>query len=333
MLPMHSKLPLKKRRSKIDSQKVKSERWKNIRWSEVLTFVFFLLLATMLWYGHAMQSVRTTRVPVLIQYTGKPGAIELSDRLPDTVMIEVRDAGARLNAYHRDPLRLTIDLRTYIHGDKGTIHVPSDALRRSISDLLQGSSQLIDTKPEEIRCGYFTEQEKTVVVAFDSEINLADEYQPVGEPTVQRARVRIFGAEKAVNAIDTVYTCHETLNGLTDTTIVRLALALPKGVRAETDSVDVRIIAERFTEKKFTLPIQVLNVPEGYHIRLFPHEVEVSVRVGIRHFAQVQAKDIKVTCLYKPDRSDKLDVELNYSNSYITAAWAYPGVVEYLLEQ
>ena len=312
---------------------MKGDKWKHIPWSEILTFLFFLILATALWYGHAMQSVRTTRVPVLINYTGKPAVIGLSEKLPDTVMIEVRDAGARLNAYHKDPLHLTISLRNYIHGDKGTIYVPSDALRRSISDILQGTSQLIDTKPEEIRCGYFTEQEKTVAVALSNEISPADGYQLVGTPKLARTRIKVYGSDKAVNAVDTLYTIPDPLNGLTDTTELRLPLAIPQGMRAETDSVEVRIIAERFTEKKFLIPIQVLNAPEGYHIHLFPQEVEVSVRVGISHFAQVQESDIKATCTYKPDRADKLDVELSYKNRYITAAWAYPGVVEYLLEQ
>ena len=300
---------------------------------DILTFLLFVVLAACIWYGHAMHSVRNSRVPVLIQYTGKPGNIGLGEPgLPDTVLIEVRDAGSRLNAYHREPLRLTIDLRQYIHGEKGTIHVPSDALRRSISDILQGTSRLIETKPEEIRCPYYTEQEKTVVLAFDGEIGMADEYQPVGKPTLSRSKVKIYGDEKRLNAIDTLFTEHQELTNLSDTTQVRLALAIPKGMRAETDSVTLTVIAERFTEKKFVLPIHVTGVPEGRRIRLFPHEAEVNVRVGMSHFAQVQASDIKAVCAYSPEREDKLDVELRYSNPYITAAWAYPGVVEYLLE-
>lgn len=114
---------------------------------------------------------------------------------------------------------------------------------------------------------------------------------------------------------------------------VRCAIEVPQGIRAEEDSVDLCIIAERFTEKKFTIPIHIKGVPEGYHIRLFPEEVEVSVRVGMNHFSQVKANDIHASCTYSPERTDKLDVEISYTNPYITAAWAYPGVVEFILEQ
>ena len=247
-------------------------------------------------------------------------------------MIEVRDAGARLNTYHREPLRLTIDLRSYIHGDKGTIHVPSDALRRSISDILQGTSRLIETSPEEIRCGYFTEQEKSVALVFAGEIRPATEYQLVEAPALSRKRIKIYGEDKALNAIDTVFTEAVTLSDISDTTTIRIALAKLPGIRPETDSVDLSIIAERFTEKKFIVPLHVKGLPEGARIRLFPKEVEVSVRIGISHFNELQATDIYASCTYSPERTDKLDVDLRYTNPYITSAWAYPGVVEFILE-
>ena len=301
---------------------------------DVLTFLLFVVIATLVWYGHAMQSVRNTRVPVLIQYTGKPDAIGLkAPGLPDTVMIEVRDAGARLNTYHRDPLRLTIDLHSYIHGEKGRIYIPSDALRRSISDILQGTSRLIETQPEDITCDFFTEQEKSVLLVFRGDLKTANEYQIIGQPTLARKRMKIFGDEKTLSAIDTLYTEPHDLSEVSDTMRVRCALEVPQGIRAEEDSVDLCIIAERFTEKKFTIPVHIKGVPEGYHIRLFPKEVEVSVRVGMNHFSQVKANDIHASCAYSPERTDKLDVEIRYTNPYITAAWAYPGVVEFILEQ
>ncbi len=301
---------------------------------DVLTFLLFVVIATIVWYGHAMQSVRNTRVPVLIQYTGKPDAIGLkAPGLPDTVMIEVRDAGARLNTYHRDPLRLTIDLHSYIHGERGRIYIPSDALRRSISDILQGTSRLIETAPEDITCDFFTEQERNVCLAFRGTLKTANEYQLVGQPTLSRKRMKIFGDEQSILAIDTLYTEYQELTEVTDTMNIRCAIDAPEGIRLEDDSVDLRIIAERYTEKKFSVPVHIRGIPEGYRIRLFPKEVEVSVRVGMNHFGQVKAGDIHASCTYSPERTDKLDVNITYTNPYITAAWAYPGVVEFILEQ
>ena len=305
-----------------------------IKWREVLTYAMFVVLAAVIWYGHAMQSARNTRVPVIVHYTGAPGTLAFSGNgLPDTVMVEVRDAGARLSAYHREPLQLTIDLRPYLHGEKGSIHITADALRRSISDLLQGTSRLIEIAPEDIMCDYYTEQEKTVIIAVSDDWRPAPEYQPVGKPTLSRTRAKIYGAAENLEAIDTIYTKPIGRTDLMDTTTLHMALALPGNIRSNTDSVDVRIITERFTEKKMTIPIRVDGVPEGYRIRIFPREVEVTVRVGISHFSQVNEEHVRAICRYSPEMKEKLDVTLVYSNPYITTAWAYPSVVEFLLEQ
>ncbi|MBR1877847.1 MAG: hypothetical protein IJ814_02450 [Paludibacteraceae bacterium] len=305
-----------------------------IKWREVLTYALFVVLAALVWYGHAMQSARNTRVPVLVNYTDAPGTLAFSGNgLPDTIMVEIRDAGARLSAYHREPLRLTIDLRPYLHGEKGSVHITADALRRSISDLLQGTSRLIEIAPEEIICDYYTEQEKTVVLAVADDWRPAPEYQPVGKPVLSRTRAKIYGAAERLEPIDTIFTRPTARTDLMDTTTLRMALALPDNIRSNTDSVDVRIITERFTEKKMIIPILVDGVPEGYRIRIFPREVEVTVRVGISHFSQVTDEHVRAVCRYSPEMKEKLDVTLVYSNPYITTAWAYPGVVEFLLEQ
>lgn len=306
----------------------------DIRWTDVLTFLLFVALATAMWYFHAMNSVRNTTVPVLVSYTGVPGTIAFGgDGLPDTVMIEVRDAGARLQGYLRESQRLTIDLNPYIRGEKGTIHIPSDALRRSLSDNLQGTSRLISIMPEEITCPYFTEKEKTVSIILESQLELANEFQMVGEPTLNHTRVKVFGSDRALDTLTAIHTEMLTLSELSDTIDVRVALAIPKGLRAERDTIGVRIIAERFTEKKFTLPLRVEGVPEGYRIRLFPNQVEVTLRVGMSHFAQVSEQDVRAVCTYTTERTDKLDVNLRYTNSFITTAWVYPATVEFLLEQ
>lgn len=305
-----------------------------IHWTDALTFLLFFLLAAVVWYGHAMQSVRNTSVPVHIHYTGKPNSIGLNGvGLPDTIVIEIRDAGKRLNTYRNEPLHLTIDLRSYIHGTKGTIHIPSDAIRRSISDILQGTSQLIKTSPEEITCTYFTEAEKIVPIELKSTLQTASEYQLVGKPTLSHQQITIYGKEDKLNAIDTIYTEELILADIQDTTDTRISLQIPTGARSQKNDVGVRIIAERYTEKKVTIPLHALNVPAGYHIRLFPQEVEVSLRVGLKHLSKIKASDIYATCNYTADSKDKLTVDLHYTNPYITAAWAYPSVVEFLLEQ
>ena len=301
---------------------------------DIAIFVLFLILASLLWYGHAMQSVRNTQVPVYVHYTGKPGTIGLGEEgLPDQVLIEVRDAGHRLNAYHQSPLQITIDLRQYIHGDTGTIHIPANDLRSSIKAVLQDNSNLINTVPEEISCSYFTEKEKTVAVKLNGDMQVADGYQMVGNPRFQK-KLHLYGKKSRLKTIDTVYTQPFNLRDLSDTTHFMFALDIPKGVRAEKDSLEVEIITEQYTEKKFTVQIVADNVPKGYSMHLFPNKADVYVRTGVSHYSEINESDFRVYCTYPLLPHSKLSLNLDYpSNPHITSAWVYPSEVEYLLEE
>lgn len=301
---------------------------------DIAIFVLFLILASLLWYGHAMQSVRNTQVPVYVHYTGKPGTIGLGEEgLPDQVLIEVRDAGHRLNAYHQSPLQITIDLRQYIHGDTGTIHIPANDLRSSIKAVLQDNSNLINTVPEEISCSYFTEKEKTVVVQLNGDMQVADGYQMVGNPRFQK-ELHLYGKKSRLKTIDTIYTQPFSLRDMSDTTHVVLALDIPKGVRAEKDSLEVEIITEQYTEKRFMVEIKAEKVPEGCYLHLFPNKAEVNVRIGVSHYSEIRESDFKVTCDYPRLPISKLKLDLKYpDNPHITSAWVYPSEVEYFSEQ
>jgi hypothetical protein len=282
-----------------------------------------------------MQSVRNTSVPVYIRYIGKPAYIGLGEEgLPDHVMIDVRDAGHHLVEYHREPLQITIDLHQYVHGDSGMIQIPSTTLRSSIKAALQANSNLLNTYPEEIRCSYFREHEKTVKLAFDGEIQLADGYQMIGSPKIQKQRITIYGKQDILSQIDAVQTEHQTISNLNDTLRKYIAIELPKGVRAEVDSVLLEVYTEQFEEKRFEVPIIALNVPPHSHVRLFPATAEVKVRIGLRYAAELKASDLHVYCTLPKMPKKKLDVFLDYSaNPHITFGWVYPGEVEYLVEE
>lgn len=308
---------------------------RRIHWRDVLTFLFFVLLATGLWYGHAMQSVRNATISVRLSYTGIPEEIGLQGKgLPTALRVEVRDAGMRLRSYQANPLHLSIDLASQVKDNEGTIRISSDVLRRSVTDMLQGTSKLVQVTPEEIVCNYYRQQERVVPVVWEGVLTPAAEYQLVGTPELLQKSVRIYGQKEQIAGVKQIATDTAVLTQIKDTVLQRLALHAPKGIRLATDSVTLQVISERFTEKMFRLPLQVEGVPANEHIRLFPHEVEATIRVGISHFAEVNERDVRVYCTYPANsKAEKLGVHIRYSNPYITNARVYPNEVEFIIEK
>lgn len=304
------------------------------RWGDLLTFLLFVLLAAVLWYGHAMHSVRNAVIPVFVTYTGIPDEVGLQGNgLPEVLMVEVRDAGKRLRIYQKEPPKICFDLSSQTRAKKGSIRLSSDVLRRSITDMLQGTSSLIMVDPEQIECPYYKQQKRSIPIVWRGTVFPAAEYQLVGAPTLSVTEVEVYGKSEQIDSLSAIFTDSISLTELKDTTQVTVALCVPDGVRILPDSVCLTIITERFTEKVIRVPVRVRNVPSGEKVRLFPHEIDVTVRVGINHFSNIHEDDIVAECTYPTPVSDKLAVELTYTNPYITNARAYPNEVEFIIEK
>jgi hypothetical protein len=109
-------------------------------------------------------------------------------------------------------------------------------------------------------------------------------------------------------------------------------LVAPKNIRVNPKHVVAKWQAEPFTEKTFTLPITAVGTPEGQYMRLFPQKVDVIVRVGISHFAEVGKSDLKAICRYPTQASRSIPVEIITDNPYITNIRFTPSEVEYIVE-
>ena len=91
--------------------------------------------------------------------------------------------------------------------------------------------------------------------------------------------------------------------------------------------------SERYNERKYTLPVEVRRVPAGHKLRLFPPQVEVTVRVSQSHYNDISAKDITVYCDYPTNGEDKLTVKHLHRSKYIKSVRFTPTELEYLIEK
>ena len=281
-----------------------------------------------------MQSVRNARVVVPIHYAGIPeDAYFDHGRLPATLKIEVRDAGKRLRMYQVNPPELTIDLSTQMQSESGTVRISSDVLRRSLTDLLQGTSKLVSAEPEQISMEYVRQEEKRVPVMLRSDFLPAAEYQLVGSPTLLQQELSVYGTEEQLASLQAIATEDSLLTDLRDTCLLVLALDAPEDIRLTQDSVQVQVITERYTEKQFRLPIKPAEVREGEQLRVFPQEVSVTVRVGLSHFSEVTEEDFSVTCPYPTLHDNKLPIRVDCRSPYSSNLRFFPQEAEFIVER
>jgi hypothetical protein len=311
--------------------KLAKRLWLWLLRKDILIFLLFVGITSIFWWGRAMSSPRDVEIHVPVTYTGVSEQIVFEQTLPKIITLSVRDNGRQLRQIAHQHLNLHINLSHYLSREEGTITLSADILRPRLQDLLPGSTTILQIEPETIESAYYIQQTKLVPVVVQSQVTIASQHQLDGDKRIVPNMVQIFGNQDAIDTIHYVMTDSIQVTNLRDSVRITTNLITPEGIRIHPKTVDVLWKAEPFTEKTFTIPVQVIDIPEGKHVRLFPQQVNVVVRVGISHFTEVQANDLQVICHYPKQQCSALPVEVLTNNPYITNIRISPSSVEYLI--
>lgn len=302
---------------------------------EVLTFVLFLVLASCLWWMYALRSVRERTIEIPIQYSGIPQNVGFSDELPTSVNITICDAGSRLRYYTSHHFgHISIDISKQLQGRSGTVSITSESFRSQINDHLQGTSKLLKISPDLFETHYFVQASKTVPVVLNGNITPANQFLILGDPILTPSQITIYGEKTLLDSISSISTEEINLSNVKDSVRIDITPIFPKGVRSNEQSVSTLIIAEQYTEKVFVKTIQPKGVPSGATMKLFPATAQVTARVSLSHFNDINGHDIHVSAHYpKSTEQAKVELEATSKNPYILNLRVSPSAVEYLIEK
>ena len=301
----------------------------------VLTFLMFVVVATALWFGHAMNTIRERTIEVHIAYEGIPEDYNFDQPLPDHVRVRLRDVGYRLSTYSDIFARpVVFDMTEQAALRNGELHLTADQLRPRINDLLQGTTRLQEMTPEVINATYHINARKQVAVVFQGQLTAQRQYELTTAPVLNPPTVSIFGVKEQLDTIDHVTTETLNLDDVKDTITLSVNLTPIEGLQISPQQVELTAIAERFTEKVLTLPVQSIGVPQEQVLRLFPAAVEVRVKVAMKDYSSLSDNAIRAYVNYSEHNNNrKLDVHLKTYSKNIQIVRTYPTSVEYIIEQ
>lgn len=302
-----------------------------MNWREVMTYLLFVVLATVIWYGRSLRAEHDTTVDVRVQYVGIPGQVMTAEPLPSTIRATVRDAGMRLRLYHRKPLQISVDLTGHFTDESGELRVSSDLLRTLVARQLQGTTALQHIQPDQIHTTYYTQQQRSLPILLRHNIRCATGFQLSEPPRLMQTHVMVYGTSHDLDTLTRVQTQVLSLTERNDSAQYTVGLIAPKGVRLQQQTVQVLVATERYTERVMELPIRAEGVPAGKHMLLFPQQVRATMRVGVGRWSEVKDGDVEAVVVYR-DSLDQLPVELRTQNPYLSHLRATPSSVEFIIE-
>ena len=300
-----------------------------------LTFLLFLLIATVLWLVIKLSKEYTNQSVVTLVYTDVPvnkwistpeqalrfsfvadGFVILSDKLVPArrrkVSIPLSEVPYRLEGgftYSISSQYVVERLADWLHIPASSVTINEDKQYFNMEDL----------------------QSKQLPVSVPLQVQTQRQYQLYGNPEVTPDLVTVYGPKNLLDTLSRVFT--EPLAALNVGASFQRILPLDLmggAIRSDVDRVTVNVPVEQYTEMDLEVPVEVTDSLE---LRFFPETVTLKCLIPIRDYAAIGAASFQVLAdtaqLHR--LQPLLDVRLVKEPAHVQVLRMEPGQVEYLI--
>jgi len=315
--------------------------FKRQQWKEILTFLFFLLLASSFWLLEHLQQGFERKLSLPIHYKDIPATMALADDNTQKITLSVKDKGTKLFYYlwkgNFSPIEVSVN--NLKKQTDSTSVLPENMLNKAIMKQLISSTTLLSIEPEELIVKYFPLKEKTVAVDPVLNISYKKGYNIAGKIIISPATVNVFGREDIIDTLRIIQTKQVKLNNLSSNAETTVALDLPEGVKSNVSKVTVGVPVGEFFEKRVKIQVVCNDVPARTVLRFFPTSVTVTCYIPVASTSESQGfsnEDIEIVIPFKSFQqyrsAGKLPVLLTKKPSYVFSYEVSPSELEFSIE-
>ena len=308
---------------------------------KLVTYMFFVALATIFWFLNALSKEYTTTVNYPVSYSDFPSKKILSNELPSRLKLTVRAYGFDLLRYKLSFFQsLNFPVNEYTNNKmeklgENNFLFSTNRMTSQVATQLSSAISVTHISPDTINFQFSSLIEKKIPVHLNSELKFEPQFRLGGDIVLKPDSISVIGAQAIIDSVKQVETDILKLKKLNETKKKKLSLVKIKGLDFVQKKVEVELIVERFTEAQKQVDLQVVNLPDSLFLRLFPHEVKLSYLVGLKDYETISADQFELEIDYSEidSTSNKLKVNLKNSPLNVSNVSFYPEEVVYLVEK
>ena len=269
-------------------------------------FLFFLFFAVVIWIFVQFSKQYDEVLEIPLEYTNVPPDKLLMEDNPNSLEFRIRENGFTVAWFSLFPPTLTIDLsQTTV--ENGAFRYDLNENRPQLQsqlDLDLGENGFLR---DVLLVDFEQKQEKYLPVIPRLDIEYAAGYSAVEGPVFEPDSVRVTGPDNILDTLSRLYTLPLKLSKVKDDKngILHLdTLELPN-VTFYRNEIAYAVDVEKFTEGKVQVPIEIMNVPRGLNVVIFPKEVVLFYQVNLKDFSKITASDFRVVVDFNNVRGEQ----------------------------
>jgi len=225
---------------------------------------------------------------------------------PESLQLRVQENGFTVAWFSLFAPTITIDL-AQAHVDDGNLVYDLIENRAQLQSQLELDMDNNQFLKEVLTVNFEQKQEKRLPVIFRSNIEYAAGYSAVSDLQFTPDSIMVSGPDNVLDTLSRLLTEPLTLSKVKNDREGAVYLdttALPN-VTFYKNKVEYSLDVEKFTEGKVQVPIEIMNVPRGLNVVIFPKEVVLFYQVNLKEFNKVTASDFRVVVDFNEVRGEQ----------------------------
>lgn len=300
----------------------------------VLTYLLFVCVAFVFWVVLSLdtQIQRDFDVPLVIEDV--PDSVTIISEVPQKISAIVEGKGSQLVRFMWGGVpAFKIKFSDYSNSDNNTLLVPKGKFDSRLRDYFGQSVDLVSSRPDSLRLIYTSTPGIRLPVHINSDISPYFQYiisGPVKADVDSVTAYAVGGVPRTLTVADTEWIVRTQLK---DTSVYEVRIKPIPGIRFIPDKIMITVPVEPLISKRRTVPVEVVNLPEGIGLITFPSSVDVSYLVPMSDYND----DFPVKAYADYNSLDLTKSKIKLTPSLMPELYRnvtlYPDSVEYILEK
>lgn len=263
-------------------------------------FLFFLLVAGIFWVLTKFSREFTTSMEAKINYQNIPETAALAKDNPHQLSFDLTANGFEILFYKFKKPSLNIEVADFYNKDKEGFTLSRNEVLKLISNSFNRYLEVKNLSVDQLNVHLDRIVLKKVKVRPKTDIEFKTGYKALDSIVLVPDSVTISGPESSLKQIKFVETKTLSLKNIDKniSEIVSIASPTDEVVAIKPSEVSLQWAVAEFSQGKYNLPVEVINLPPGMELKLVPQMVSVSFDMALQDFAAVSMENFRVVCDY-----------------------------------
>lgn len=263
-------------------------------------FLFFLLLAIVIWIFAQFSKVYNEVIEIPVKYINAPPDKYITDENPEKLKLQMEATGFKLSWFSLFPPTLNIDVSKATTQDGEILYI-IDEHREDIQSQLDITFDQSHFVNGVVNIRYQQRKEKVVPVYSQVKVEFAVGYAATEELHIQPDSITISGPDNILDTLNQLHTVKLDLKAVNHDLKGTVAIDTSRlsKVTLYKTKVNYELDVEKFTEGRVEIPVDLINVPEDLNVVIFPKKILLFYQVNLNDFSSIIPADFRVVCDFK----------------------------------